>query len=115
MLIVGCGPIGCELGQAFARLGTKVSMVCKRGSILGDEDSEVKDMLTKQLREDGVEILFDTSIQRFESMGEGIVRVHLNGQMKEVDSVLFAVGRTPNVESMGLEAAGIKHDPELGI
>ena len=96
LLIVGGGPIGCELGQAFARLGAKVTLMTKGGRILPREDADAADVVAKALREDGVEICEVAEPTAF-------------------DAVLVAAGRKPNVESLNCEAAGVIFDAKAGV
>ena len=90
LLVIGGGPIGCELGQAFARLGSKVTLVARDGRLLRDEDDDVGDFLAGVFRREGVEIVPNPP-----PAGGGF------------DAVLIAAGRTPNVEGLDLGKAGV--------
>lgn len=118
LLVVGSGPIGCELGQGFARLGTEVVMFERGGSFLPKDDQDSAAYLKKQMEQDGVQILMHTQIRQFSKSGldgEPIkVRYQTGTSISEdestFDAVLFATGRQPNVENMGLEKARVNYD-----
>ena len=118
MVVIGGGPIGCELAQVFAQLGSQVIQVEHSQRILPREEADASTLIKDALQRDGVQICTSTQI----------VGVSQNGNTKTVslkdtsgvrnidcDVVLTAVGRTPNVKGMGLEAAGIQYDTQTGI
>lgn len=105
LVILGGGPIGLELGQAFARLGSKVT-VLEADRALAKEDSDLAAVVLEQVRADGVTVLEGAKAERIEP---GPV-VLANGQRIKGSHLLVATGRTPNVEALNLEAAGIAHD-----
>ncbi|MEO0439108.1 MAG: FAD-dependent oxidoreductase, partial [Pseudomonadota bacterium] len=111
LLVVGAGPIGCELAQAMASLGSQVTLVTHSDRIMPREDEDAASMVHKHLVAKGIEILTNYSPGRFERDGE-VQRAHgeLNGENRviEFDRLLLAVGRTPNVEGLGLEELGIR-------
>ncbi|MEO1199897.1 MAG: FAD-dependent oxidoreductase [Pseudomonadota bacterium] len=111
LLIVGGGPIGIELGQAFRRLGSEVTIL-DAGPMLGREDPELAGFATTALLEDGVTLRDHVTVDRVERARNG-VRLVLNGangeEMVTGSHLLVATGRKPTVEGLGLEAAGIKH------
>ncbi|MEL6616495.1 MAG: FAD-dependent oxidoreductase [Bacteroidota bacterium] len=117
LAIVGSGPIGIEMGQAFNRLGTKVTILDRADRILGRDDPEHAEMLLQVLKDEGVEFVFDTTVERVEPLapeasGDGVsgVRLHLSsGESLEADRLLIATGRKPNVETLNLEAAGVEY------
>lgn len=110
MMVLGAGPIGCELAQAFARLGVSVILVTHAARVLPREDEEVSALLETALRRQGVEIHTGVEPQSFAS-DDGRQRCMLNGPGEpievEFDKLLLAVGRSPNVEDLGLEEMGI--------
>jgi len=120
MVILGAGPIGLEFAQVFARLGTKVTVVEKMGQILPREDKELADQLEVILKAEGIDIVTCTevkSVNRTESgrrfvAGECADHGTLN---LEVDEVMIAIGRAPNVDGLNLEAAGVEYDKRKGI
>ena len=111
--VIGAGPIGCELAQAFARFGSRVALIETTHGILPNEDRDAAGMIEQQMLRDGVTLLCCGKELRVEKTEEGkrlIVESH--GQQHDVivDEILLAVGRTPNVERIGLEAAGVEYD-----
>ncbi|PZO50705.1 MAG: dihydrolipoamide dehydrogenase [Alphaproteobacteria bacterium] len=111
LLIVGAGAIGLELGQAFRRLGADVTII-EAGQILGGSDDEAAAVLRAKLTSEGVTLLETTKIERIEGVAGAIV-VHTAGEgVRRIvgTHLLIAAGRKPNVENLGLEAAGVAHD-----
>ena len=110
LLVIGAGPIGCELAQAFARLGSRVTILTNDSNIMPREDADVSDVVLQQFLEEGIEFAFEHTMQRFESSAQGHVLVaEHHGQQRSIDftHALFAVGRDANTQNMGLEALGI--------
>ncbi len=120
LLIIGTGPIGCELAQAFARLGVKVTMIARARRILDREEERVSAVVAKQLRADGVRILYKKDVVRASVTQQGKcldIKGRDGDAMETVcaDEILVAVGRQPNVEGLGLEELGITFDRRSGI
>lgn len=112
LIVIGGGPIGCELGQAFRLLGSRVSIV-EMASILSREDPELVDILRSGLRADGIDVIEGASVVGCETSEAGVLlRIERGGSSDSVTgtALLLAVGRRPDVEGLGLEAAGIAHD-----
>ncbi len=110
LLVLGGGPIGSELAQAFARLGSQVTQVEGGDRILQREDPEVSELARKALAQDGVEVLTGHMAVRCEREGESKrLVVTRDGQEKtiEFDQLLIAVGRKARLEGYGLEELGI--------
>jgi pyruvate/2-oxoglutarate dehydrogenase complex dihydrolipoamide dehydrogenase (E3) component len=106
LLVVGGGPIGCELAQAFSRLGSKVIMVEKGSNIMGREDKAVSEVIEKAFIEEGITILNDSNLKSFKKSGEdNIAIVEKDGLEEEVhfDLCLMAIGRKANTKGFGLE------------
>lgn len=120
LLVLGGGPIGCELAQSFARLGSQVTQVEMAPRVMLREDPEVSVRVAESLRADGVTLLTDHQAVRFERDGPGpskraIVR-HGEAEVTiEFDALLCAVGRSPRVEGYGLEELGIPLTPRKTI
>ncbi|MHB8767227.1 MAG: dihydrolipoyl dehydrogenase family protein, partial [Deferrisomatales bacterium] len=117
LLVLGGGPIGLELAQAFQRLGSRVTVVEFLPQILGPEDDDVAVILRERLESEGMAILTHTQAVRAEPGGPG-VRLTVapaqgpgEGRVLEAEALLVATGRRPNVEDLGLEAAGVAFTP----
>jgi len=113
LIVIGAGPIGCELAQAFARFGTRVTLVNRGERILPKEDADAGRIVEESLRRDGVRFFLGTRL--VEARRDGAVRTLVfehQGQRREepAEEILVAAGRLPNVEGAGLDAAGIAHD-----
>lgn len=110
LLVLGGGPIGCELAQAFARFGASVSQVEMQPRLLVREDPEVSRLVESRFREEGIEVLTGYRAKRVEvASGVKTLVCESGGQERlvEFDALLCAVGRTPNTTGYGLEALGI--------
>lgn len=111
LAVLGGGPIGCELAQAFARLGTTVTIIEQGQQFLPREDSDAVAALVAAFEHDGVDIRLDTALARVDLRGQQKV-LHLEtagvSSTLEVDAILVGVGRTPNVDGLGLDAAGVR-------
>ena len=113
MAVVGGGPIGCELAQAFARFGTQTTLIERSGQCLEREDADASKILAGRLSDEGVSIWLETELARVEIRdGEKHIQLEKGGESFDlvVDEILVAVGRRPNVEGLGLERAGIDCD-----
>ena len=110
LVVLGGGPIGCELAQCFARLGAKVTQIELLPRIMIREDPEFSELVTKHFRADGIEVLVGHKAKevRVEN-GEKVVVVEHEGGEKRIacDEILCAVGRAANVQGYGLEELGI--------
>jgi pyruvate/2-oxoglutarate dehydrogenase complex dihydrolipoamide dehydrogenase (E3) component/uncharacterized membrane protein YdjX (TVP38/TMEM64 family) len=110
LVVLGGGPIGCELAQSFARLGSMVTQVEMAPRVMLREDPEVAALVAEALRADGVQLLTGHQAVRCERAGDTkrlIVRVGDSELTIEFDELLCAVGRSPRVEGFGLEELGI--------
>ncbi len=111
LMVLGGGSIGCELGQAFARLGSRVTVVEGAARILPREDPLAAAELARTLVDDGVEIHTGSGVARVEPTGPGAGVLHLeSGQQLEFTRLLVAVGRAPRTSEVGLPAAGVEVD-----
>ncbi len=113
LIIIGGGPIGIELAQAHHRLGSKVTVI-EGFKALGKDDPEASAIILKSLRDEGMEIIEDTFVSSVEKKGRNgiVVKFELNGKPKSVagSHLLVAAGRSPNVQGLGLEKAGVEFD-----
>jgi pyruvate/2-oxoglutarate dehydrogenase complex dihydrolipoamide dehydrogenase (E3) component len=117
LIVLGGGPVGLEMAQAFQRLGSRVTVVEFIDQILGPEDSDVAEILEDRLEAEGVKILSGTKAVKAEPKGSG-VRLTVapasgEGETKvlEAEALLVATGRKPNIADLGLEAAGVEYAP----
>jgi pyruvate/2-oxoglutarate dehydrogenase complex dihydrolipoamide dehydrogenase (E3) component len=113
LAVIGGGPIGCELAQAFQRLGAKVTLFHRGEHLLNKEDPEAAAIVQKSLVKDGIELILNAQLERVEKTNLGkILHYHSKDQSKTitVDEILVGAGRAPNVEGLNLEAVGVKYD-----
>ncbi len=110
--IVGAGPIGCEMAQSFAQLGSEVFLVESEHGILPREDRQAAEIVQAAMLRDGVKLLCCGHDLTISNQGGIRLRVQSHGQSYDqpVDELLVAVGRAPNVENLNLEAAGVDFD-----
>ena len=109
LAILGGGPIGCELAQAFARLGSRVTVVEMGEQLLGRDDSDVADVVQAALERDGVDVRLDHKALEVRGGQTPLLVVEHHGARAEIafDALLLAVGRTANVDGCGLDALGL--------
>ena len=113
LIVLGGGPIGCEMAQAHRLLGSKVTVI-EMGKIFGKDDQELVDVIRQKFLREGVNLMEGTKAMRVDQAGREItVTVEVDGETKTVtgDQLLVAVGRRPNVDGLNLEAAGIEYSP----
>ncbi len=109
LAIIGGGPIACELGQAFARLGSAVTMIVRSG-ILAKELPEAANLVRSALEADGVRLLEHTAVDGADAGGAG-TRLRLgSGDVVDADVVLLAAGRSPRTAGLGLDLLGVELD-----
>jgi pyruvate/2-oxoglutarate dehydrogenase complex dihydrolipoamide dehydrogenase (E3) component len=114
LVVLGGGYIGLEMAQAFRRLGSRVTVVERNGSLIHREDSDVTAAIGDLFRDEGIEVRSETTVSRVEGTSGDSVRLH--GTRNGVETViegthlLAAGGRTPNTDGIGLERAGIEID-----
>ena len=113
LIVLGGGPIGCELAQAFSRLGSDVTQVERAPRLMGREDADVAEYAESVLRESGVNVLTSHDALRFEQQdGEKVLVVAKEGVESTIayDEVIVAVGRKARLHGFGLEDLGIQFD-----
>ncbi len=108
-VVIGGGPIGCELGQAFSRLGSRVTLVNRSGRLLGKEPESASRILETRFKEEGISILNHSEVSFFKDGKAYIASVEKENKVIEVpcDAVLICVGRTVRTNGMGLDVGGI--------
>jgi pyruvate/2-oxoglutarate dehydrogenase complex dihydrolipoamide dehydrogenase (E3) component len=112
LAVIGAGPIGAELAQAFRRLGSEVTLFDMLPQVLGREDQDAAAIVEKVLRREGVNLILKAGLKRIEvENGKKVCHYELGSDpfRVEVDEILVAAGRSPNVESLDLEAAGVNY------
>jgi glutathione reductase (NADPH) len=107
VVIVGGGYIGVELAGVFNAAGAQVTMLIRGDTVLRGFDADIRSALTAELRKTGVDIRCETFVQDVEKRGSGLSLLTQARDTFETDAVLFATGRTPNTEGIGLEEAGV--------
>ena len=118
LLVIGGGPVGCELAQAFARLGSRVTVVQEEPMFLDHEERDAAQLLSDAFVRDGIEIHLDTQVTQVRVEDDDTVVDLVNDDTKRtvaVDRILVGVGTAPNVQNLELEAARVAYDDAGGI
>jgi pyruvate/2-oxoglutarate dehydrogenase complex dihydrolipoamide dehydrogenase (E3) component len=118
LAVIGGGPIGCELAQAFRRLGCEVTLFHNASHILNREDSDAAEILQQSFLRDGIRLILNCKTRRVEKRnGSKIIHIECGGREDEiaVDEILAGTGRAPNMEGLNLEAVVVKYDKREGI
>ncbi len=113
LVVLGGGPIGLEMGQAFARLGSQVTILQRGTHLLPQADPELADELAGCLQREGITVHTGVEVTRVTRHDAG-VRIEVGGRQLAADRILVATGRRANVEALDLEAAGVRYT-ERGI
>lgn len=117
LIVIGGGPIGCELAQAFRRLGSEVTIV-QRSRFLPKEDPDASAIIARVFEREGIRVLLNARIRRAgkaESGRQVVVEVEGKEAIIEGDEILIGAGRAPNVEGLNLEGVGVEYDPRRGV
>jgi pyruvate/2-oxoglutarate dehydrogenase complex dihydrolipoamide dehydrogenase (E3) component len=118
LAVIGGGPIGCELAQAFQRLGSEVTLFHKGSHLLDKEDADAAELVQQVLIRDGIRLVLNCQLEKIAQNSEGKVINFTNANGTElitVDEILVGAGRQPNVESLNLEAVGVEYDAKQGL
>lgn len=118
LAVIGGGPLGCELAQAFQRLGSSVTIIEILTKLLGPLDEDASKIIHEMLQKDGVEICLGASVKEIKKEGtQKVLSLTCNGQERtlKVDEILLGAGRAPNVEDLGLHTAGVDFDSKKGV
>jgi pyruvate/2-oxoglutarate dehydrogenase complex dihydrolipoamide dehydrogenase (E3) component len=110
LLIIGGGPIGIEMAQAFRRLGSAVTLVHSKAMILDKEAAEISAILYKRLEEEGIQFYLEARADRFTGTDRLVIRTKEGAKELGFDTLLVAIGRELNTEELDLEKAGIATD-----
>ena len=118
LAVIGGGPIGCELAQAFQRMGSQVTLLHNKAHILDKEDADAAEIVQKAFLREGLNLVFEVKIERVEKRdGEKILHYSSKGEQGSVavDEILVGAGRAPNVDGLNLEQVGVKYDKRKGV
>jgi pyruvate/2-oxoglutarate dehydrogenase complex dihydrolipoamide dehydrogenase (E3) component len=114
MIVLGGGPMGCELGQALGRLGVKIDIVQKGTKLLPREDRDVAEFIQTRFAAEGIRVRLNATVRRVSRRDGKIVLEFDKNDPIAADAILVAAGRTPNLRALNLEAAGVDYD-EHGV
>ena len=118
LLVIGGGPLGCELAQAFCRLGSEVAIVQREPHFLPQEERDATQLLAMAMARDGVQVHLNSEIKRVEKTANGKCG-HIVSDERHftlfADEILAGAGRAPNVQGLNLEAAGVDYDDTRGV
>jgi pyruvate/2-oxoglutarate dehydrogenase complex dihydrolipoamide dehydrogenase (E3) component len=112
LVVIGGGPIGCEMAQAFARFGSRVTLVERADRLLVHDDPDAAEVIRAAFERHGIELCFGAEVESVERRGEDrVVHYRQNGDAGEVsgDALLVAIGRAPSLDGLELEKAGVRH------
>lgn len=118
LAVIGGGPIGCELAQAFHRLGSDVTLLHKHGHLLDREDADAAEIVQQQFLQENLHLILDCSLEKVETTDAGkVMHYRQNGVGKTVvvDEILVGAGRSPNVDGLNLETVGVEYDARRGV
>jgi len=113
LIILGGGPIGCELGQAFARLGIQVTILNRGERLLSKEDADVAAFVQERLEQEGIAVLNGVEVKSCANAGDGLECSYSQASTTKTQRIsgsalLIASGRTPNIEELDLKTAGVR-------
>lgn len=114
LAVLGGGPVGCELAQAFRRLGSRVTLLEAEPYLLQGEEPEVSDVLRRALLDEEVDVRLSAKVEQVHRSERGVT-LRLANAAVTASHVLVATGRTPNVGALGLEDVGVRFDAARGI
>jgi len=118
LVVLGSGPLGCELAQAFARLGSEVTIIARGSQLMSKEDPDAARIVAKSFAYDGVRCVFNAKLKQVSSGADGkqlLLAVDGKDLVVTTDAILVGYGRAPNVDGLGLETAGVEYDPRNGV
>ena len=118
LAVIGGGPIGCELAQAFRRLGCEVTLFHNASHILNREDRDAAEIIQQSFIRDGIRLILNCKTKKVEKKN-GDKMIHIDCAEKAgtiaVDEILAGAGRAPNVEGLNLEVVGVQYDKRKGV
>ena len=107
-VVVGAGYIAVEMAAILHHLGSDVTMLIRKEKVLRTFDQDISDRITKEMEETGIKIMKTTQVTQVEKNSSGLTIKTDAGPSIDAECLLWAVGRTPNVESLGLSKAGVE-------
>ena len=115
LLVVGGGYIACEFASIFNGLGSKVTQLYRGARVLRGFDDDVRGFIEAEMRKHGVDLHTSADVLSIEKSGDGLRALLADGRSVEADTVLYATGRVPNVNGLGLEAVGVKQGKDGAV
>ena len=118
LIVIGGGPIGCEMAQCFARFGSHVTLIEQSSHILAREEVDASILVQNAMQKDSVDIVFGAKVIRVEKNGsDKVVVISQNNRESMIsgDQILVGIGRAPNLDGLGLEAVGVASNPQHGV
>jgi glutathione reductase (NADPH) len=115
LLVVGGGYIACEFASIFNGLGSKVTQLYRGEQVLRGFDDDVRAFIGKEMHKTGIDLRLNTDVRAIHRKGDHLQVTLLDGSTVAADTVLYATGRVPNVNGLGLEVAGVKQARNHGI
>lgn len=122
LAVIGGGPIGCELAQAFRRLGSEVTLFHNAGHLLNREDADAAEVVQNTFLREGIKLVLNNQVTKVtyangDTSGEKLLHYECPEASATivVDEILVATGRLPNIENLGLDQVGVKTDPHRGV
>ncbi len=118
LAVLGSGPLGCELSQAFARLGSEVTIIERGPQFLPKEDPDAAQIVGQSFMRDGIHCVFNAQVKRVGTSPDGkqlLLVVEGKESSVEADAILVGYGRAPNVDGLSLEVAGVEYDSRHGV
>jgi len=118
LIVIGGGPIGCEMAQSFARFGSQVTLIEQASHIMSREEEDAALIVQNAMQKDGVEFVLEAKVICVKKDGlNRVVVVSRAGEEERIssDQILVGIGRTPNLDGLGLEAVGVASHPQQGV
>ncbi|MEO0836470.1 MAG: mercuric reductase [Cyanobacteria bacterium J06642_3] len=118
LAVIGGGPIGCELAQAFHRLGSEVILFHRGSHLLNKEDPDAAEVVQQQFVKEGIRFVLNSQLHSVKQGADGKIITFSGDEGQQtaiVDHILAGAGRQPNVESLNLEVVGVEYDPRRGV
>lgn len=118
LAVIGGGPIGCELAQAFQRLGSEVVLLHKNAHLLDREDADAAEIVQQNFLREGIKLVLNMKLKRVEKKNsEKQIHFEVKGQEESVvvNEIFAGAGRAPNVDGLNLETVGVQYDKRAGV